>query len=146
MERSKIKELLDKYLEGETSLAEEKKLREYFTSSAIDPAFEEFKPLFTFFEKEQEIKYIEKPKINKTKKISFQWLSIAASIVLVCSVYFFSQQKEEHNNTRKVNHELAMKNTQDLLYMMTNVMNDGKNQLKYLKEFETTKNQIIRNK
>lgn len=146
MERSKIKELLEKYLEGETSLTEEKKLHAYFTSSAVDPAFEEYKPLFTFFKNQQKIKYTEKPKIKEAKKRSFQWLSIAASIVLVCSVYFFSQQKMERSTTRKVNHELAMKNTQDLLYMMTNVMNDGKNQLKYLKEFETTKNQIIRNK
>jgi len=144
MERSKIKDLLEKYLEGETSLTEEKILTEYFTSAQVASDLLEYKPLFTFFEEQRSTTFTKEPRISNPKNSAYKWLSIAASLVLVCSLYFFTQQnKLVSNDTKEVNHELAMKHTQELLYMMTNVMNDGKKQLQYLNEFEQTKNQII---
>lgn len=144
MERSKIKDLLEKYLEGETSLTEEKILTEYFTSAQVASDLLEYKPLFTFFKEQRSATFTKEPRISKPKNSAYKWLSIAASLVLVCSLYFFTQQnKLVSNDTKEVNHELAMKHTQELLYMMTNVMNDGKKQLQYLNEFEQTKNQII---
>ncbi|MDR6300750.1 hypothetical protein [Mesonia maritima] len=150
MERSKIKPLLTKYLEGETSLSEEKILNEYFASGKVDPTFEEYKPLFNFFEEQRktafegEVNLPEKKSTFLNKKY-YRWSAIAASVLIVCSVYFFNQKQTKIKST-EVNHELAMKHTQDLLYMMTNVMNDGKKQLQYLNEFNTTQNQIIQQK
>ncbi len=49
----KIKSLLDKYFESETSLDEEAQLFEYFNSPEIDNRLANYKPLFQFFKAEK---------------------------------------------------------------------------------------------
>ena len=49
-----IQKLLDKYFEGQTSLEEEARLKQYFQGAHIDPALLPFQPLFQFFESERE--------------------------------------------------------------------------------------------
>ncbi len=39
MELNKIEEILEKYFQGETSIAEENQLKEYFSSSNVAQAF-----------------------------------------------------------------------------------------------------------
>ncbi|MDD2504292.1 MAG: hypothetical protein PHG58_10675 [Clostridia bacterium] len=46
---SRIRELLDKYFNGETSLDEEKMLREYFSGNQTDAEFEQYAPMFNYF-------------------------------------------------------------------------------------------------
>ena len=55
MELSNIKTLLDKYLEAETTLAEEKVLETYFLSDHVTPELQEYIPLFNFFENERSL-------------------------------------------------------------------------------------------
>jgi hypothetical protein len=55
MAYNEIKELLDKYFEGETSLEEENRLRTYFTQENIPKALRPYQPLFQFFVAEREI-------------------------------------------------------------------------------------------
>lgn len=54
MEDKKIKQLLDSYFEGTTSLPEEQYLRDYFRQESIDPEFELYRPMFQFFSEEKE--------------------------------------------------------------------------------------------
>lgn len=49
MAYNNIEALLEKYWEGETSLAEEQTLRDYFNSGNVDPKFAEVAPMFQFF-------------------------------------------------------------------------------------------------
>lgn len=49
-----MKALLEKYFEGETSLAEEAQLRAYFNGGAVDDELRVYQPLFQHFTKEQE--------------------------------------------------------------------------------------------
>lgn len=46
MNHTQITELLDRYWEGETTLVEERQLRDYFTSGKIDDRFRDVAPLF----------------------------------------------------------------------------------------------------
>lgn len=46
MNHTQITELLDRYWEGETTLVEERRLRDYFTSGKIDDRFRDVAPLF----------------------------------------------------------------------------------------------------
>ena len=56
METRRIKELLDKYWAGESSLDEEGQIASYFQGSDIDDELVQFRPLFNFYEDEKEIK------------------------------------------------------------------------------------------
>ena len=101
-----IKQLLDKYFEGQTSLQEEQSLRNYFRQKNIDESLLEFKPMFDFFNEERESAMIdehetiipEQSNRPKTIKIWFNRISIgiAASVVLLLGAkfMFFNQEKE----------------------------------------------------
>ena len=102
-----IKQLLDKYFEGKTSLQEEQTLRNYFRQDNIDESLLEFKPMFDFFNAERELTMLEEnetivipEQTNRPKrnKILFSRISIgiAASFMLFLSIKFtfFNQQKD----------------------------------------------------
>jgi hypothetical protein len=46
MESVKIDYLVEKYFQGETSIAEEKELRTYFSSSDVAQHLEQYRPIF----------------------------------------------------------------------------------------------------
>jgi hypothetical protein len=48
MSTKEIRILLDKYFEGESSLAEEQRLRTYFNEDVVDPDLKPFQPLFQY--------------------------------------------------------------------------------------------------
>jgi len=50
----KIKELLDRYYEGETTDAEEQRLREYFTSDEVDDELQHYRSIFAYLKHEGE--------------------------------------------------------------------------------------------
>ncbi len=49
-----IKNLIDKYFEGNTTLEEEARLRDYFNQSEVDESFKPYRPLFQFLKNEKE--------------------------------------------------------------------------------------------
>ncbi len=70
----KIKILLNKYFEGETSLQEERELHTYFNSENVDASLREYVPLFAYFKQTSGEKYPNKtpyiPIVKKKKFIS----------------------------------------------------------------------------
>lgn len=48
-----IKSLLEKYFEGESSLREEKILRDYFSHNEVEESLRPYQPLFRFFQSER---------------------------------------------------------------------------------------------
>ena len=106
-----IKILIEKYETGETSLSEERLLKQYFASGAIDPDLRHYAPLFAFFENEQHVvandklegKILEKLEAQSTTpfyktRTFWTWASgIAASLVLVFSLVFEMQQSRTKN-------------------------------------------------
>lgn len=49
-----MKNLIEKYLNGETSLHEEAELKAYFNSGQVEDSLKEYQPLFQFFENEKQ--------------------------------------------------------------------------------------------
>ena len=98
MDEIKVKELLDKYWEGETSLEEERELSSYFVSSQVTDEFAPFIPLFAFFEEGRHIRMegsVVQPPMEeiKGKVINIRWLiSIAASIAVFLAVFFINKK------------------------------------------------------
>jgi hypothetical protein len=97
MDEIKIRELLDKYWEGETSLEEERELSSYFVSSQVTDEFAPFIPLFAFFEEGRNIRMevsVVQPPMEETKGkiVNIRWLiSIAASIAIFLAVFFINK-------------------------------------------------------
>ena len=50
-----MKNLIEKYLNGETTLQEEAELKAYFNSGQVDDSLKEYEPLFQFFEQEKQL-------------------------------------------------------------------------------------------
>jgi hypothetical protein len=102
MEENKIREVLERYWEGETSLEEEKELRSYFASSQVADEYASYIPLFVFFDEERHKEmstHIKLPiDVKKGKVINIKWLiNIAASIVIFIAMFFINKNLNREN-------------------------------------------------
>jgi hypothetical protein len=150
MELNRIENILEKYFQGETTIAEEKELKEYFSSSNVAQHLEQYKPMFGYFSQVKQQKSTQNIPL-KTKKRNVAWLSIAASIVVLLSIgtYYVSEK-----NTAPVvaqselgtynNPEEALKATQKALALLSNNVNVGIESVQYIKEYEQSKNKIFK--
>jgi len=97
MERAN--ELLDKYFRGETTLAEESELKQYFKVSSVVPEHEKYRALFTAFDEElmQQASKLSINKLPNLKRTNRMWIQafiytgIAASLMLVLWVQYPKQ-------------------------------------------------------
>jgi len=80
--QDEIRKLLDKYFEGNTSLREEQRLRNYFSSKTVDKDLSKYAPLFQYFKTERK----EESASNHFQRRSFIMRSLigaAACILLI---------------------------------------------------------------
>lgn len=147
MEFNKMEALLEKYFEGETSIAEENELKDYFSSPNVAEHLEQYRPLFGYFAEAKEQKLTNNVTlISKKKKVA--WLSIAASIVVMMGIGTYTYFNV---NTVKENQELgtyddpeeALEATQRALAMLSDNVNVGIEGVKYLQVYEVTKNKAF---
>jgi hypothetical protein len=148
MESNKIETLLEKYFRGETSIAEENELRDYFSSSNVLPHLEQFKPVFGYLALAKEQK-MERKIVFKAKKRNLKWLSIAASVVVLLGVgtfgYFnYNTTSQSQDLGTYDDPELAFKETQKALSMLSTHLNTGIGSLEYIQEYENSKNLIFK--
>ena len=86
MELANIEKLLEKYENAETTLAEEKALKNYFSSDNVAPHLQEYQALFGYFSTSKNERFTKTIQLN-SKKQRWKWLTVAASVVLLVSVY-----------------------------------------------------------
>jgi hypothetical protein len=147
MEFNKMEALLEKYFEGETSIAEENELKNYFSSPDVAPHLEQYKPLFGYFaEAKKENFEKDLPLISKKKKMA--WLSIAASIAVLLGVgtyVYFNTNEVKGNNELGTyeNPKEALEATQKALAMLSNNVNVGVEGMQYIQVYEVTKNKVF---
>ena len=137
MELANIEKLLEKYLSAETTIAEEKELKNYFSQENVAPHLEEYETLFGYFSTSKNERFTKTIQL-KTKRVNWKWLSVAASIVLLVSVYTGYQKNQE----RKA--EKVMADTQMALGMLSANLNKGTVAISHLQQFETTKNKVFK--
>ena len=140
MELSKIEQLLEKYLNAETTLQEETTLKDYFTNGLVAPHLKEYQPLFGYFAESKSEEFTKTIQLN-TKKANWKWLSVAASVVLLFSAYtgYKYDQSIKMEEAR-----IAFQDTQMAFQLLTKNLNKGTVAMTYLGEFETTKNKIFK--
>lgn len=146
MELVRIEELLEKYFEGETSLSEEQKLKAYFAGEQVAPHLEQYIPLFQYFSNESHTTANRETRVQKQKIQPVFWVGIAASIAIVIGLFTmqpFSKSHQKEFGTYE-DPELALQKTKEVLDLVAQYMNEGKKDLVYLNEFESTKNKLMK--
>jgi len=137
MELVNIEKLLQKYLDAETTITEENELKNYFLSENVAPHLEEYKSLFEYFTISKKEEFT-KPIQLKSEKTNWKWLSVAASVVLLVSIY----TGYENNQQRKA--EKIYNDTQMALNMLSVNLNKGNEAIAQLQHFDYATNKVFK--
>ncbi|WP_026727575.1 hypothetical protein [Flavobacterium denitrificans] len=151
MELDRIENILEKYFQGETTIAEEKELKEYFSSPNVAQHLEQYQPIFGYFSQVKQQKSMQEIPLQ-TKKRNVAWLSIAASAVVLLGVgtYFFVSEKNAAPAVAQSelgtydDPEEALAATQKALALLSNNVNVGIESVQYINEYEQSKNKIFK--
>lgn len=139
-----MKELLEKYFNGETSIEEENQLKEYFRSEQVGDEMKAFAPLFQAFENESVEKVSsdfderlfekmgEESKVVRINTWRKTLMRIAAVGAVLLASYFIMQQPPE--NTSEIawekyeitDEDLAFEETKKALMLLSSKLNRGK--------------------
>ncbi|PXY39935.1 hypothetical protein DMB65_15590 [Flavobacterium cheongpyeongense] len=151
MELNKIENRLEKYFQGETSVAEENELKAYFSSPNVAQHLKQYQSIFGYFSQEKEQKMTQEIPLQ-TKKRNVTWLSIVASIVFLLGIGSFYYLSNNSTNAVVAKSELGTYNnpeeafvaTQKALALLSNNVNAGIESVHYIKEYEQSKNKIFK--
>ncbi len=148
MELNKLESLLKRYEQGATTLDEEKRLQDYFSSEEIPAHLRAYKMMFAYCANEKKRSYPGKIQL-RSKKRRFLFLGIAASILLAIGVFSWQnnavEEISEHSLGTIEDTQEAYQKTKEALQMVAEVFNTGREDLEYLNEFNNTKNKFIKN-
>ncbi|WP_445454271.1 hypothetical protein [Flavobacterium sp. 25HG05S-40] len=143
-----IEKLLEKYFEAETSIAEEKELKDYFASSDVAQHLEQYKPLFGYALQAKQEQFTATIPLTTKKRKGIVWLSVAASVAVLFGVgllTYDSMSTPESQNLGTIDDpEVAFKETQKALAMISESVNKGIGSMSYLNEYEQSKNKIFK--
>lgn len=137
MELANIEKLLEKYLNAETTIAEENELKAYFLSDNVAPHLEEYRGVFHYFSASRNERYTKTIQL-KSQPWNWRWLTVAASLILLISVYT-GYEKNQERKAEKIYAETHM-----ALSMLSTNLQKGTAAIGELQEFETTKNKIFK--
>ena len=139
MELSKIEQLLERYQNAETSLQEEATLKNYFLKGDVAPHLQEYETMFSYFAISKAETSVKPIQLN-TKKKNWKWLSVAASVALLVSVYFGNEYRVEQN--AKAQYAEVM----STLKLLSTNLNKGNQAMANLYTYENTVNKILKTK
>ena len=151
MELDKIEIILEKYFQGETTIAEENELKKYFSSPNVAQHLQQYQPLFGYFSQVKEQESTQEIPLQ-TKKRNVAWLSIAASVVVLLGIGTYVYMGEKNTAPVVAQTELgtyddpeeALAATQKALALLSNNVNVGIESVHYIKEYEQSKNKIFK--
>lgn len=148
MELDNIEQLMEKYFEATTTVAEEETLRQYFAQENVATHLEQYAPMFSYFSKTKEERFTKTVPLTSNKVVSrtnfFKWAS-AAAVVLLFGIYF-GKSYQEQQALEKQQAEYAYQQTKKALSLLAENFSKGTEKVAYLNEFETTKQKIYNNK
>ena len=113
-DKQEITQLLSKFMAGETSLAEEQELAQYFRTHEVDEEWTEYKEMFALFDNGEvdieleaetsehldngdngKIRMLPKTVREKPKIVALKWLAAVAACVLLLLIFHFRQSPTE---------------------------------------------------
>ncbi len=150
MALNRIEKLIESYLAGDTSIAEENELKVYFSSSDIAEHLKQYQPLFSYFSKAKEEPYSREISLPTKSKINLKIWSIAASIVVLLGIGVFMYVQNSKSDdfvacSQDDNPELVLQQTQKALALVSEHLNTGIKSVGYINEYKESKNRIFKN-
>lgn len=130
MESARIEKLLEKYYQAETTLKEEKVLKDYFAQSDVPAHLADHKGMFNYFN-DSSLETSSRSIKLSSKTIALRWLSVAAMLVFFVSVFSLYQQ----NEAEKEQARLAYQETQKALELISKSLNKGTGAIAQLDNF-----------
>lgn len=159
MNTREIKQLIEKFYEGETTLAEEKLLREFFAGSDIPEELSIHKPVFDFFRMEQQQEGtgrngdqdLPEEKTGKEGRVirmnhrgnqRFHVISLAASVVILAGIAIAIVMNLNGRDHFTRQDQLAYAQAKEALTIVSSNFNTGASQLRYLRAFDKGMSQM----
>lgn len=156
----RIEKLLEKYFDGDTSLEEEKILKDFFKEDSIPPHLASLKEVFNYFSTENfndrlgdtfNQKILSKindfeadDKHIKRRRIFYYVSGIAASILIIISIFTkFDPFRSKLNDTFE-NPQAAYIETQKALLLVSEMLNRGLKPVDNMATFEDGMEQMSR--
>ncbi|KAB1069372.1 hypothetical protein F6U93_03410 [Tamlana haliotis] len=130
---NKIEALLEKYENGETTLAEEQALKQFFSEEDVPAHLEVYKSMFAYYKVSQEEVFTQKLPLESKRRFTFKWISVAAAVVLLFGFYWASSESSEDLGTYD-DPELAYLEVTKSLAMISEKLNQGTSTIGYLEE------------
>lgn len=139
IDMKEIDKIIDKYLEGETSLEEEKQLREFFEQENLPKRYEPLRAQFEYFneaakeESKTDIDELEfgegenkVHKLSEMQKFMIRVSGAAATLVIMIAAYFmFFVESDKYANDTIKDPELAYVEVRSALTLVSQKMNKG---------------------
>ena len=147
MELKLVEQLIEKYFQGATTIAEEKQLKAYFYSNDVAPHLAKYQALFGYFETQKGTQFEQKLSLQPRKQNTVKWIGIAASFVVLfglATFYFYPSEPKHEDLGTFDNPEEAFAATQKALLMVSEQVNIGMESVEYLEEYEKTKKTIFK--
>ena len=142
MEHNRLEKLIKKFDQDTISPAEEKELREYFTQNKVSPHFRRYQKQF-----QNSVNHQKGNNSNASGKKFYVWGGVMLLIILVVGGFFLQQKKLYSDQSQGLvtmqDEELALQKTKQTLEMVSELLNVGRKDLVYLKEFNNTRERII---
>ncbi len=138
MELDRIEDLLEKYFEATTTVAEEQTIKAYFAGDEVAPHLQQYGPMFGYFSKTKNERFTGQVPLNTRKKYS-KWISVAAAVVVIFGLYLGNEYQEQKRA------EYAYNQTKEALRLLAENLDRGTEKVAYLNEFELTKQKILNN-
>jgi len=145
MELHNIKKLLEKYLDGQTTIQEEKELKQYFSSESIAPELMPYQDMFRYFSKERHVETEREFTIKQKSTKKWLWMAASVVVLLGVSLTFLKQPVQPDDLGTFDNPEIAFEETQKVLQLVAENLNRGKQKIEYIQEYENIKNTIFKN-
>ncbi len=157
MDSNRMEELLQKYWNCETSLEEEKQLREYFQHPDIPEHLKETANLFRYFEQQKNTSVqdialdgviMHGQHRSKTRKLLYNSLRIAAGVAVLVVAGWFLRQEAKTDTTSDVivdtydDPKLAFEETKKALRMISDGFEEAEQQAKKLNLFNEAQQDV----
>ncbi|WP_298894406.1 hypothetical protein [uncultured Psychroserpens sp.] len=162
-----IEKLLEKYDNGETTLKEEQRLKEYFTQDEVAPHLESYKMMFQYFNNTKQELYTKDVPLKPRKSYIYQWISVAAVAVLMLGIMvpkilggeeivdplagLTDEERKVYTETKEALSMLSSNfndaaSSVNTLSLVSTSFNKGAEKASHVSEFGKTTNRLVKKK
>lgn len=160
MDSKRIETLLERYWSCVSTLEEEEELRKFFSSENVPDHLKEYENLFKYYEAEKksisldstfDLELVEKIKSqkpsNKSRRIVFNYLKVAAAVAMVMVASFLFRQNLAPENRPELmgtyeDPQEAYEETKRVLMLVASKLNKGKKYTETLSNFNEAEQKI----